>query len=100
MVNNIRLNKMYRGLLQGNCSDYFIVFLLSNAATGETTAAQGEKTTAVPHGKTPNNMGKEMKKYIIQTICYLTSIFLICFLNCLLWNVRLGLLLPSFVLYR
>jgi len=39
---------------------------LFHAATEESTAAPGEKTTAVPSGKTPNSMEKEKKRLIIS----------------------------------
>jgi len=41
----------------------YINFTLFHAASEGSTAASGEETTAVPPGKTTNNMEREMKIY-------------------------------------
>ena len=43
------------------CSVRFIQVFSFYVGTGESTAASGGETTAVPPGKTTNNMGQEKK---------------------------------------
>ena len=46
---------------------------MCNVATGETTAAPGEETTAVPPGKTPNYMEQERNR-LLNSNCPLLSV--------------------------
>ena len=62
----------------------YINFTPFHVATEKSTAAPGEETTAVPSGKTPNNMEKEMKIFVIE----ISWVFQCSFSQ--LWNVQLG----------
>ena len=62
-----------------------------HVATKESTAAPGEETTAVPPGKTTNNMEKEMKR--LFSLNYILSIEFLAFvldvfLSVLKWSTR------------
>ena len=51
------------------CSFRFMLVFFFYAATAESTAAPGEETTAVPPGKTPNNIKKEKNIIHFKKLC-------------------------------
>ena len=79
------VSKVQKGLCQS---------FIFNVATGKTTAAPGEETTAVPPGKTPNYTEKE-KKGLLSSNCFVLSVteflLLLVFSSYLLWKVQKGL---------
>ena len=64
-----------------------------HSAITESTAAPGEETTAVPPGKTTNNMEKEMKRLLnenfmsIEFLAFVLDVFL----SVLKWSIRFTL---------
>lgn len=51
----------FYSILLRNSNDYFVFFF--DVATGETTAAPSEKTTAVAPGKTTSNRERSRRDY-------------------------------------
>lgn len=67
-----------------------LVFLY-RVAPQKSTAAPSEETTAVPPGKTPNNMEKEKKKITKFNLVVSNAKFTAFFqFSCLLWYVKFG----------